>query len=479
MITRTFFDKSTTIIKDTINNYGLHPISMLNYGGLLSRIVIHFDVTKIAEKYNDKTYTDISKVKHVLKMKNAASVNPEKTKQTLTSSDIKGIKERATSFTLIAFRLPQSSTTFDEGVGFDNANDFWIVGKRAESTDGCTWYNATNEELWPEEGIYSIDTMYSEYDAFKNGKDSIIITEQHFDHGNENLEMDITTYVNEVISGSPNNGIGIAFVPSLEDSITKYTQYVGFFNNKTNTIFNPVIESRYDCDIRDDRRSFALNKENKIYLYSFIDGKLENLDEVPTCNIEPSCGEPITGTTVNQEGKGIYSTKLKLSSKEYKKDSVFYDTWSNLKYNGDDIDDVELDFATLPSQIHFGIGNKVIEPKILNPLIVGINDNEKLNRGEDRILKVFYKVPYTHNDFKLVNSSWYRIYVKDGDREVTIVDWDRLLKMDIHSFFTIKTDEYVPTEYHIDIKSDFGDETRIFKNVLTYKIVSDVTDQDL
>ena len=480
MITRTFLDKCTTIMRDTNTNYGLNPISMLNYGPILSRILVHFDLSKVKELIEDGTYADLEKVSHILKMKNCASVNNEKTKQLLSSPDYNGVKERAASFTLIAFEVPQF---FDEGVGFDNTNDFWLVGKRATSKDGATWYNSTNEELWPEEGIYSIDTLYKEYDNYLNGNDSIVIAAQHFDHGNENLELDLTNYVNKCIdeTGDTNYGICIAFVPELENKKDiSVTQYVGFFNNKTNTVFNPVLETRYDCDIRDDRYNFALNKKNKLYLYSFIGGKLENLDQTPKCQIESSCDESdIQEMTVMQEGKGIYSIELMLPSSLYKKDTVMYDTWYDLYYEGEPLEDADMQFATISSRSYFSVGNKVIEPKILNPIVVGIHDNEKVNRGEERMIKVFYRIPYTNSEFKLVNESWYRIYVKDGDREVTIVDWDKLLKMGIESFFILRTNEYVPTEYHIDIKAKFGDEIRIFKNELTFKIVSDMADEHI
>lgn len=475
MIKRTFLDKSTTIIKDTTNNYGLHPISMLNYGNLLSRFIVHFNIDELREKVEDKTFIDTSKLKHILKMKNCGSINPEKHKEKLTSADINGIKERATSFTVIAFELPQE---FDEGIGFDNANDFWLVGKSAESTDGCTWYNATNEETWGEEGIYSTETLIKEYDNFKNGKNSIIIAEQHFDHGNENLELDLTNYVNNLISnsGATNNGICIAFSPYTEVLKPRYTQYVGFFNNKTNTIYHPVLETTYNCDIQDDRYTFVLNKNNKLYLFSLIDGKLENLDELPTCTISDG-GESGTTSEVTQESKGVYSTELKLSSKEYHKDMILYDIWSNIKYNGEEIDDVEMEFVTHPSKLHFGIGENHAFPKQVNPIIVGMNDNEKINRGEIRQIKVFFKIPYTQNEFKLVDNCWYRLYVKDGDREVDIINWDKILKISHNNLFVINTNELVPTEYHLDIKAEVGEDIRIFKDELTFKIISNITDE--
>ena len=214
MVTRTFLDKTTTIIKDTTCNYGLNPICMLNYGNLTSRIMIHFDVSKLKKLVNDKTYIDLSKIKHTLKMKNCGSINPEKRKQKLVSSDMLGIKERASSFTLIAFKVPNY---WDEGIGFDNENDYWIKGDTAISEDGCTWYNSTNEVLWGEEGIFSNDVIRKEYDLFKEKKESIIICEQHFDHGNEDIEMDFTDYVNELIQSEEDNnyGVCISFTPDL------------------------------------------------------------------------------------------------------------------------------------------------------------------------------------------------------------------------------------------------------------------------
>lgn len=479
MITRTFLDKTNTIKFNSEENYGLHPISIIGYGQGVYRSLIHFDISKLRELVEDNTYPDMSLLTHKLKMRNCGNVDGHAFFAKSSSPEFPGIKERAVSFDVILFKINKH---WDEGVGFDNANDFWDTGKGCVSYNGSTWYNATTDTMWDEDGIYSNEFIEGEYEKYlqlKNTSDSgatnttIIVGSQHFDHGNENLDIDITEYVNSLIDGEENYGLCLAFVPSLEDTEMNMAQYVGFFNNKTNTVFEPVVETRYNCKISDDRMDFYLGKENKLYLYSYIGGRLENLDKLPSCmvNDEPS--------PVEQESKGIYSTKVKLPIRGYVKDSILYDTWRNLIYNGDEIDDVELEFVTKSDKNFFSISNELPKAVILNPLISGINYDEKLNKGEERNIRLYFREPYTDKDYHLVDDCQYRIYVMDGEREITIVDWDEINRMDQCNSFTIKTDEFVPAKYRVDIRARFGDNVKIYKDELHYEIVSDATEMRL
>ena len=471
MVTRTFLDKSTTIKRNCIENYGLHPISYLGYGLGVYRSLLHFSIDKIKSLIEDGTYTDTSKVTHHLKMKNCGSIDTHSFFADKALKNFIGGKERATSFDVILFKVNKH---WDEGVGFDNVSDFWETGKGAVSEDGATWYNATTCELWDTDGIYTANYISSEYEKYVEGSgSSIIVGAQHFDHGNENLDIDITGYVQELLNGEENYGLCLAFIPAYESLQRDKTEYVAFFNNKTNTIFEPVVETRYNCKISDDRMAFYLNKDNKIYLYSYIGGKLENLDEIPNCCIDDEY------VFVEQESKGIYAAQIKLSAKEYKKDMIIYDKWMNLSYQGEEIEDVELEFVTKSSTDFFAVSNEVSKPRILNPIISGINENEKLNRGEERIVKLYFREPYTAKDFYLLDNCQYRIYVMDGDKEVTIVDWDNINKMDKCNLFVIKTDEFVPADYRVDIKAEFGGNIKIYKNELHYTIVSDETERKL
>lgn len=471
MVIRSLIDKSTTLKKDNFNNFGLNPICMLSYGPVITRSLIHFDITKLKSMVDSKCFSDKTKLKHTLCLKNCGNIDKQN-KKVPSSNENTCFKERATSFTILALKI---NKYWDMGVGFDFTEDRWIVGKESLSTYASNWYNSTTETLWDNDGIYNIDYIKEQYHEYLNSSgvnDTIIISTQKFDMGNENLNMDITDYVNSLLYNNEDNyGICLMFSPDLEESDCKTTQYVGFFNEKTNTIFTPILETRYDLDVNDSRYSFYLNKTNKLYLYSIINDKLENLDELPKCFIND------VEYQVQQETKGIYYVNVKLYNKDYKPNTILYDLWTNLKYNGEEIEDAEFEFVTLSQKKYFNINETISTPKTLSPFLVGINNNEKINIGEIRLNKLFFRVPYTHSEYLLNNTSEYRIYTCDGDREYTIIDWDKLMNVGKHSIFSIDTSTLVPSEYHIDIRVNFGEELRIFKNETTFKVISNITNQ--
>ena len=99
---------------------------------------------------------------------------------------------------------------------------------------------------------------------------------------------------------------------------------------------------------------FFLDKNNKLYLYCNIGQKLDNLDELPVCKIN-NIAYP-----VKQASKGIYYIEINLSSRDYKAKTMLYDIWSNIKYNGVEMDDVELDFVLKPQSMFFNMGSSII-----------------------------------------------------------------------------------------------------------------------
>ena len=120
--TKTYISKSNTIVKDSNVNLALNPVMELNYGVMLTRGLIYFDISKIKKRVEDKVYPDISKLKHVLKMTNAASVNDRRINCYMTDSEYDKHKLRAVSFDLIFFLLPKN---WDGGRGFDYVQDLY------------------------------------------------------------------------------------------------------------------------------------------------------------------------------------------------------------------------------------------------------------------------------------------------------------------------------------------------------------------
>ena len=382
MVVRTYIEKMNTIVSGDTINTGINPISELVYGANTTRTLLYFNECNLRKLVDEKVFADISKLKHYLRITNASSIDFTQLHKKEVSSLSAADKIRACSFDLIFFLIPKF---WDCGKGFDYSMSFFnngyynkssiaIDSNRLVSRDGSNWYQARNGYYWEEEGVYSNETLSKEYDNFSSNKGSeIVIARQRFDIGNENINVDITEIVNKFISGELENyGIGIAFTPMLELSESKVDNYIGLVTNKTSTFFEPYLETVYEDYISDDRSHFALDKNNKLYLYCNINGKLENLDEMPTCHIQEKEYE------VKQFSKGIYYIELNVSRSDFKPNTMLFDVWGNIVYQGVKYDDIELDFVLKSNSIFFNVGSSIENNNKLVPTVYGIKENEKI-----------------------------------------------------------------------------------------------------
>ena len=172
LITRTFLSKTNTIVHNDKVNLGLNPIMELYYGSTFTRGLLYFDINNLKNLYIDKTYPDLTKLTHRLKMQNVGGIG------TLYKSkyNIYNNAKRAKSFDLVFFLIDKE---WDMGGGFDYQNDGFDTINKIYSTDGSNWFNANNTTLWNENGIMS------DFNIEKN-----IIAKQHFDIGNESIDVD-------------------------------------------------------------------------------------------------------------------------------------------------------------------------------------------------------------------------------------------------------------------------------------------------
>ena len=472
LVTKTFISKSNTIYKDSCTNVGLNPIIELNYGKVVSRGMIYFDHNKVKKLVEDKTYPDISKLKHVLKMTNTASLYKQDIHRPCTDIIYDDFKRRATSFDLIFFLINKD---WDCGKGFDYIKDMHKGEHIAFSNESSNWYQYRNYVKWDEEGIYSNDTLSKEFDLFTAKKcrmSNIIIGYQHFDYGNEHIELDITDTFNKFITDELTNyGIGIAFSPSFELEKTCKTQYVGFFTEHTHSFFEPYIETTYDETIEDDRTNFYLDKDNKLYFYAIVGNKYVNLDELPTCTINGR------QNVSKQATKGVYYVDINLSSEEYETDTMFYDVWSNLKYNGKQLKDVELSFVTKSETDYFTFGlPKQNEDTEFIPSVYGIQDHEQIKRGDIRKVNIDCRIPYTTNQLLSVEGIDYRLYVMEGLKQYDVVEWTKVERAYNENYLLINTNELLPSRYYLDLRVHRNLELIEHPKVLQFDIINDVTD---
>ena len=92
--------------------------------------------------------------------------------------------------------------------------------------------------------------------------------EQYFEKGSENVCIDVTDYINGLISsGITEANLGLAYSPGLESAPQESLCYTGFFTRDTQTVYEPFMETVYNDLIQDDRCEFHLDKSNRLYLY--------------------------------------------------------------------------------------------------------------------------------------------------------------------------------------------------------------------
>ena len=481
MVTRTYINKICTIVKDSPLNSGINPVAELHYGdGLYSRMLLQFDVDGIKKNIEDKTFANKEKLHHYLHLTNAGSIDFTELHCGRPSDISNGMVKRATSFDLIFFLVPME---WDGGKGFDMVRDKFTVKDdylkfhnqlpNLVSEDGCNWFKPRNGYKWNEEGVYSNETLSVEYDNFASTNGSkIIFCRQHFDIGNENIHIDITDLVNKYINEEiPNYGIGIAFTPLLEETRDEYERYCSFFTHKTNSFFEPYVESVYEDYISDDRGTFTINKNNRLFLYCNIGNLTRNLDEIPRCMID---GREYD---VKQFGKGIYYVEVFGDKSFFKARTMHYDTWFNLKYDGVDFDDVEMEFVVYPQQSFFNFGNSIKETTHLSSTLYGIKQDERINRGDIRKVGVIARKNYTSNKAVLSDEMYYRVYVMDGEREIDVIKWENVNRTVTENFFSIDTSMLIPQRYHIDIKYKYNMEEITEKKALSFIIVNNLSNK--
>lgn len=466
MVIRTYIDKNNTIIYNSEVNTGRSRIAELFYGGKnntvdYTRHLLYFDVEDLTQRYSEGKLGDLSKVRHTLKMCNSSYFD-----QNLQAQKLLDNKQRTSSFDLNLFRIPKF---WDEGTGLDYQRFEIQQGSDNNITfvEGASnWFNATTTDEWDEDGVYS-------------GTSGVTIVTQHFDKGNENIEMDITDEVNDLITGGTiNNGYGIAFDYELENIVTVPAQYVGFFTRHTQTYYEPFLETIYDNPIKDDRKNFYKNKTNKLYLYSNVNGEPKNLDNLPTVTIYDETGNvfsAITAANVVQATEGIYYIELFVPPTG--NDGVlYYDVWGDINVDGVSLSDVEMDFEIKSDTQYYQIGNNESLPVDYAMSISGIRRDEKIKRGDIRKVMVSARIPYTINESKVIDNLQYRLWVREGNTQVNVIDWQDVNMAYLKNYFLLDTSWMIPNRYYIDIKLTSNQEVKTYTNQMEFNIVNQVDD---
>jgi hypothetical protein len=466
MVIRTFFDRNNTIIYNDLTNTGRNPVAELFYGGavgdeIYSRFLFHFDEERLKEVHACGGFGDLSKVKHTLRMTNTGAFDLD-----LLNKTTCGGKARSCSFDLNVFKINQE---WDEGNGYDYGScGFLSTGNGAViATCPSNWTEAQTATPWSGgNGTYT------------GSSSGVTIATQHFEQGNENLEIDVTDYVNGILTGDTNYGLGLAYPSLLEATPTLELQYVGFFTRHTQTFYEPFLETIYNCPIEDDRADFHLDKLNKIYLYSNVGGVPTTLDNLPTVTIVDPFDNGFSSFTATQIACGVYCAEFIIpSSSAYTDCLTFEDVWSDININGISRPDIELEFVVKDSG-YYNIGDNSELPKEYGFTVSGIKSDERIKRGDIRRVNVSARIPYTVNQTQVIDNLEYRLYVKEGRNEYTVIDFQPVNRAYNGNYFLLDTASLIPNTYYLDVKVTSNYEVRTVCDVLKFEIVSQVELRD-
>jgi hypothetical protein len=280
-----------------------------------SRILVQFPIDSIISDRASGDIPSSGNVNFYIKMYDVAHVETTPKKYTLEISPV--------------------TSDWDEGHGLDL--DTYLDPGIGSYGLGANWINARSGSSGPvawgtEGGDYAASPRFSQY----------------FEEGIEDLEVDITSLVEEWIDGTKDNyGVGISLTSSQENQTTSTISYfTKKFSARSSEYYfaRPIIEARWDSSVKDQRDNFFLSSSNAssednlntIYFYNYVRGQLKDLpgygqgselfvrvyeSRSAGSEITTTPSSPITGGWVDT---GVYSASLAVNWSG----SGFYDRWS-------------------------------------------------------------------------------------------------------------------------------------------------------
>jgi hypothetical protein len=473
---RSYFSKNNTLISNNLTNNSQNPVTEISYGTLNkqpSRFIFDVELSELKKRIEDGFINPNRIVRHVLHMTNTISYAPQYLGRKSYSVNI----ERASSFELDLFNIDED---WDEGSGYDfifNDTVYPYVDVVSNNIidPPSNWFDRKTNTPWTNEGAYT-------------GGTQIIISGQTFEKGNENIEIDITDYINQRLFGDDYTGttaytgnsfgLGIKFAEYIESGKTEYRQSVAFHAKNTNTWYEPYIETIIDDTIVDDRNYFYLDKENRLYLYVNVGNSADFNITVDSVEIRDNQGTLVdTITDITGVSKGVYYINYQVDSEIYEgkllNDAIiFEDTW-NVTINGRPTTYTG-QFYLISSDKYYTFDNSnQIEFDNYFFYFWGIGEKENITAGNIRKIKLTIKELYANQNNFLPLDIEYRLFTTLGKKyEIDVIPFTPVDRTNKGYEFTLDTSWLIPQDYFLQIRMKNGNYYEN-KQTLSFTVVSD------
>lgn len=452
---RSYFEKNNTILKNSQVNTAKNPTTEIFYGSGFSKFIFKVDFSELKNKVDSGEYVINDDTTHTLHLTNTIFGD-----ETFLGAKRGSGRQRTNSFDLIIFKV---SEFWDEGLGFDYEDggyDF-TTGNETFDERPSNWFNRTTLDSWTSEGVYA--------------NDPTILNTIHFDNGNEDINVDVTEYVNGIIlSGNTNHGMGIAFAVLYQDITPEIDQSVAFFTKYTQTFFEPYVETFFNDKLMDNRHNFIEKMTQNLYLYVTKGTNFYDLDELPTVDILDSNNTSIVGLsdlTTTKIRKGVYMVTFGLDGVICDGKRFFFDSWKGLVLDGVEISNVKQKFVPKPYTSLYTLGENQTELERYVIQFSGIKQNEKIIKGEKRKVVVKFR-SINVSKTELFTDVFFRMFIKEGRTNVIVHDWTQLDVTNENSF-TLNTENYIPREYFIELKGKTHTEEIFYDDYIKFEIISE------
>lgn len=468
---RIYPSKSNSIASGAYQNYnsGQNAVTDLWYGGggtdtaperrnSISRFIIKFDLSELSDKFSLKEINENLVSSYKLKLKNAIPgdriLEPEYEFDVLD-------KRVAASYDLIVFPINKD---WDEGRGYDLYKENYLVKQRGNPliTGYSNWNSATSVIDWDAPGVYENPTASTAV--------TIYVT-QHFDIGNEDIDVDVTSIINDWLSGgSENYGFGIAYRRDYE-LLSTDTRYISsFFTEKTNTAFKPYIEVSYNQSFLDDRMQVTNNRTSRLFLYTFSGNNAVNYFSAGTVEIQTLAGASVyTGLTPTQQENGVYYVDVLMSAAT--RGQQYKDVWQNITFvPGIDQQSISQVF-TIKDNFYL---NNVPQVNEYSISVYGISDNSILSIGETNKVFVDLRVNYSsRNQPETAYDLKYRMVMNN---QVEVIPWTSVNQAVINkcksNYFVLETSWLLHNQtYRIEYRVDEFGTKRVLPNSTVFKVI--------
>jgi len=258
----------------------------------LSRVLVDFPISNVSSNRTAGSIPASGSVKFFLKLTNCPHTDTTPRQFTLNVAAV--------------------SRSWTQGTGVDTIN-YTDLG-------ASNWINAatTSSSLFPSA------SWVNQGGDFLTGS-GYYVGSQYFTEGTENLEVDVTSLVEQQIGGAIGSyGFGVFLTSSLEAATTSYYTKKFFASGSEYFFYRPVLEARWNSALQDDSSNFYLSSTladassniNKVYLYNVIKGQLKNIPSIGTGSVfltvhtasgAPAIQNAVTGGWVST---GIYSASI-------------------------------------------------------------------------------------------------------------------------------------------------------------------------